>query len=70
MANTTIIEFNNGICDVTVVKLPRDGLHWTMPDMYNVCHDGVDKHGNCSAEDVIRVLGHYLTSAYYKLDSK
>lgn len=35
---------------------------------YQVFRDGVHRHPNCSAEDALRALGHYLHRALYDVD--
>lgn len=62
-----VTEYTTDAGTVSVVRLSRDLKTMREADTYNVCHDGVSKHGECSAEDVIRVLGNYLMSANYRL---
>ncbi len=54
MADSIVIDVDAPFGQVTVL---RQG------PQYEVQVDGVAKHPNCSAEDVIRALGHYLHSA-------
>lgn len=39
-------------------------------DVYHVIVDGVTRHPDCSAEDVMRALGHYVNSLSYQLSKK
>ena len=41
-----------------------------MNDSYNVYKSGKLKHQNCSAEDVIRALGHYIYVHEYQLQKE
>lgn len=40
----------------------------TTSDRYNVLVNGEVKHPNCSAEDVMRALGHYIHSQANKIN--
>jgi hypothetical protein len=62
-----VTEYTTEDGTVSVVKCSRDLKTMREADSYNVCYNGVSKHGECSAEDVIRVLGNYLMSAHYKI---
>ena len=35
--------------------------------VYHVYHDGIVRHTSCTAEDVMRALGHYLFAYEYEM---
>lgn len=54
MADPVVIEVDTPFGGLTVLR---------QSSQYEVLVDGVVKHPGCTAEDVIRALGHYLHSA-------
>lgn len=68
MSVTTVVEVDMGLgSTVTVLQSPVGSVNNPGAPCYQVVVDGVIRHGNCSAEDVMRALGNYLHSVSFEL---
>jgi len=60
--NDEIVDVDFGVHDSLQVLKAED-------DKYHVVVAGVVRHPNCSAEDAMRALGHYIHELSYRLQS-